>query len=157
MYVEVFREWPCIVLPDFGRMVIGNVLPGDSYHSCLSETGTLMACGDGCLKFSGEGYGWLRLCRPEVTSATGHIPKVVVEVLAGPCYCRYLIYRENRDYIKMYWTVQKISCDEEWVWPGTNICEAGVVLGIKGQWGGQFSIWLILCHLSVPSVDRKFL
>lgn len=56
-------------------MVIGNVLPGDSYHSCLSETGTLMACGDGCLKFSGEVCGWLRLCRPEITSATGCVPE----------------------------------------------------------------------------------
>lgn len=58
----------------FGCMVIGNVLPGDSYHSCLSETGTLMACGDGCLKFSGEVCCWLRLRRSEITSATGHIP-----------------------------------------------------------------------------------
>lgn len=58
----------------FGCMVIGNVLPGDSYHSCLSETGTLMACGDGCLKFSGEVCCWLRLRRSEITLATGHIP-----------------------------------------------------------------------------------
>lgn len=58
----------------FGCLVIGNVLPGDSYHSCLSETGTLMACGDGCLKFSGEVCCWLRLCRSEIMSATGHIP-----------------------------------------------------------------------------------
>lgn len=35
-------------------MVIGNVLSGDSYHSRLSEAGTLVACGEGCLKFSGE-------------------------------------------------------------------------------------------------------
>ncbi|KAA8584119.1 hypothetical protein FQN60_015327 [Etheostoma spectabile] len=44
----------------FGCLVIGNVLLGDSYHSCLSETGTLTACEDGCLKFSGEVCCWLR-------------------------------------------------------------------------------------------------
>lgn len=57
----------------FGCLVIGNVLPGDSYHSCLSETGTLMACGDGCLKFSGAVCCWLRLLRSEIMSATGHV------------------------------------------------------------------------------------
>lgn len=79
------QAWPCIVLQDFGCTVIGNVLPDNSYHSCLSETGTLMACGDGCLKFSGEVCCWLRLCRPEITSAPGCIPRrrehgTVVEV-----------------------------------------------------------------------------
>lgn len=83
---EAFLQaWPCIVLQDFGCTVIGNVLPDNSYHSCLSETGTLMACGDGCLKFSGEACCWLRLCRPEITSAPGCIPRrrehrTVVEV-----------------------------------------------------------------------------
>lgn len=99
---EPFSSVTLYCTAGFGCMVIGNVLPGDSYHSCLSETGTLMACGDGCLKFSGEVCCWLRICRSEITSATGYIPvrqetgwQRLWEVLPG--YCRYLIYREKQD------------------------------------------------------------
>lgn len=59
-----------------------------------------MACGDGCLKFSGEVCCWLRLCRSQITSGTGHIPRTtgerrvqIVEVLPG--YCSYFSYGEK--------------------------------------------------------------
>lgn len=83
---SIFQAWPCIVVQDFGCMVIGNVLSGDSYHSCLSEAGTLVACGEGCLKFSGEHWGRLTLCRLEITSETGLIPgrQITVAVAEGP-------------------------------------------------------------------------
>ncbi|KAK5876293.1 hypothetical protein CesoFtcFv8_025660 [Champsocephalus esox] len=38
----------------FDCMVMGNVLSGDSYPSCLSQSRTLIVCGDGCLIFSGD-------------------------------------------------------------------------------------------------------
>lgn len=33
----ILKGWPCITLQDFGFLVIGDKLPGDSCHSCLSE------------------------------------------------------------------------------------------------------------------------
>lgn len=61
----------------FGCTMTENMLPGGSYHSCLSKTRTLVACGGGCLKFSKKVLCWLGLFRSEVTPilATCHVDK----------------------------------------------------------------------------------
>lgn len=64
---SIFQAWPCIEVQDFVCMAIGNVLSGDSYHSCLSEVGALFACGERCLKFSGEICSLLTFSRLEIT------------------------------------------------------------------------------------------
>ena len=93
----------------FGCLVIGNVLPGDSYHSCLSETGTLMACGDGCLKFSGAVCCWLRLLRSGIMSATGHVPGRLEGRGCGSTTWLLLVFHLQRKtgitwLVQMYWT-----------------------------------------------------
>lgn len=93
----VFSSVTLYCTAGFGCLVIGNVLPGDSYHSCLSETGTLMACGDGCLKFSGEVCCWLRLVRSGIMSATYQGDRRVEVVEALPGYCWYFIYSEKQE------------------------------------------------------------
>lgn len=62
---SVFQARPCIEVPDFGCMAIGNVLSGDSYLCALSEVGALLVCGERCLKFSGEIRHRLTLSRLE--------------------------------------------------------------------------------------------
>lgn len=87
-----------------------NMLPGGSYHSCLSNTRTLVACGGGCLKFSKEVLCWLGLFRSKVTPilATCHEDKscddccykiatvLLYSTLTHPLYifCPVLIVRE---------------------------------------------------------------